>query len=44
MPRAFAKLSENDKTNLNSLVTKVKQSGKITLELLREFKTLDIAR
>jgi hypothetical protein len=37
-------LSESDKSNFNSLLSKVKSSGRVTLELLKEFRTLDIAK
>ncbi|CDW87535.1 eukaryotic translation initiation factor 4g-like [Stylonychia lemnae] len=42
--KALSKLSESDQKYLKSLITKVKSSGKLTLELLKEFKTLDIAK
>eukprot|EP00347_Sterkiella_histriomuscorum_P005403 403356747 len=41
---AFNKLSETDKKSVQALITKFKSNSRvITLDLLREFKTLDIA-
>ena len=42
---AMTKLSEADKRSVGNLINKIKSSGnKITLELLREFKTLDASK
>lgn len=39
-----SKLSEESKKKLKELITRIKEKGSISVELLKEFKTLDISR
>lgn len=44
MSESKSKLSESDQKVLPALISKVKSAGRITLELLKEFKSLDISK